>query len=89
MERSGVSLSSRGWLFAAMEAYGIAPADMQPVCSELFERLRGLLLSLDNDGGDPRSLKTVHVFDSAGLPDIAPATPGAPGVSGDWSTRST
>ncbi|HEY0857293.1 MAG TPA: hypothetical protein VGE16_09555 [Albitalea sp.] len=81
---SGVSSSSRGWLFAAMEAYGIAPDDMQPVCSELFERLRRLLLSLDNDSGDPRSLKTVHVFDSAALPDIVPATPGATGVSGDW-----
>ncbi|MDH5331121.1 MAG: hypothetical protein OEW27_14360 [Aquincola sp.] len=81
---SGVGPTSRGWLFAAMEAYGIAPADMQPICTELFTRLREFLLSLDNDSGKPRSLSKVHVFDSAGLADIVPATPGAPGVSGDW-----
>lgn len=81
---SGAGSSPNGWLFPAMQAYGIAAAEMQPVCVELFKRLREFLLSLDNDSGKPRSLKKVHVFDSAGLNDIVPATPGAPGVSGDW-----
>ncbi|MDH5539254.1 MAG: hypothetical protein OEY03_07610 [Rhizobacter sp.] len=81
---SGAGFGSRGWLFPAMEAYGIAPGEMQPICAELFRRLREFLLSLDSASGNPRSLKKVHVFDSAGLPDIAPATPGAPGISGDW-----
>jgi len=67
-----------------MQAYGIDAAEMQPVCSELFERLRELLLSLHDDSGKPRSLRNVHVFDSAGLNGIVPATPGAPGISGDW-----
>jgi hypothetical protein len=81
---AGAGFATRGWLFPAMEAYGIAPAEMQPICHELFERLRQFLLSLDESSGGPRSLKTVHVFDSAGLPEIVPATPGATGVSGDW-----
>ena len=81
---SGAGPGSRGWMFPAMEAYGIAPTEMQPVCSELFTRLREFLLSLDSNSGQPRSLKKVHVFDSAGLTDIVPATPGAVGVSGDW-----
>lgn len=81
---SGVGAGSRGWLFAAMERYGFDPAEMQPVCTELFTRLRNFLLSLDQGSGQPRSLKQVHVFDSAALTNIVPATPGAPGISGDW-----
>lgn len=81
---SGVGLGSRGWLFAAMERYGFAAAEMQPVCTELFTRLREFLLSLDQASGQPQSLQQVHVFDSAALTDIVPATPGAPGISGDW-----
>jgi len=81
---SGAGASPRGWLFPAMEAYAITPADMQPVCTELFTRLRNFLLSLDQASGKPQSLNQVHVFDSAGLTSIVPATPGAPGTSGDW-----
>jgi lysophospholipase L1-like esterase len=81
---SGAGPGSRGWLFPAMEAYGIAPAEMQPVCSELFARLREFLLGLDAGSGQPQSLPTVHVFDSAGLKTIVPAQPDASGNSGDW-----
>lgn len=81
---SGAGLGSRGWLFPAMEAYGITPAEMPAICTELFDRLRSFLLSLDNDSGGPQSLAQIHVFDSAGLANIVPAVPGAPGVSGDW-----
>ena len=81
---SGAGFAPRGWMFPAMEAYGIAPTEMQPICSELFKRLREFLLSLDANSGQRRSLKKVHVFDSAGLTDIVPATPGAVGISGDW-----
>jgi hypothetical protein len=81
---SGAASWSRGWLYPAMEAYGIALADMQPVCAELFTRLRNFLLGLGNASGQPHSLPTVHVFDSASMANIAPATFGAIGVSGDW-----
>lgn len=80
----GAAVGSRGWLYPAMEAYGIALADMQPVCTELFTRLRHLLLSLDTASGHANALPKVHVFDSAGMAGIAPATFGALGVSGDW-----
>ncbi len=81
---AGAGTAPRGWMFPAMQAYGIDPSDMGPICSELFKRLRQFLLSLDCNSGQTRSLQKVHVFDSAGLPDILPATPGAPGNSGDW-----
>ncbi len=81
---SGAAPGSRGWLFPAMEAYGITPAEMPAICTELFTRLRVFLLGLDKDSGSPQSLAQVHVFDSAGLASIVPAVPGAPGVSGDW-----
>lgn len=81
---AGAGFASRGWLYPAMEAYGIALDDMVPICAELFGRLRAFLLSLDHASGSPNALPQVHVFDSAGLVDIVPAVPGAPGVSGDW-----
>jgi hypothetical protein len=81
---SGAGPASRGWLFPAMQAYGIAPDEMQPVCTELFTRLREFLLGLDHASGKPQALDQVFVFDSAGLTDIVPATPGAVGISGDW-----
>lgn len=81
---SGAGPNSRGWLFPAMEAYGITPVEMPPICTELFSRLRLFLLSLDNGSGSPQSLRQFHVFDSAGLANIVPAVPGAAGVSGDW-----
>jgi hypothetical protein len=84
---SGAAPGSRGWLFPAMEAYGITPAQMPEICTELFDRLRLFLLGLDNDSGGAHSLAQMHVFDSAGLATIAPAVPGAPGISGDWANE--
>lgn len=80
----GAGPGSRGWLFPAMQAYGIALADMAPICTELFERLRAFLLGLDQASGSPNALPQVHVFDSSQRVGIVPAVPGAPGASGDW-----
>ena len=80
----GAGLSSQGWLYPAMQAYGIPRADMQAVCDELFGRLRRFLLSLDATSGSPLALPGVRVFDSAGLATIEPAVFEAPGISGDW-----
>ena len=80
----GAGVAPHGWMFPAMQAYGIALSDMGPICTELFKRLRQFLLGLDCNSGQPQSLQKVHVFDSAGLPDILPATSGALGISGDW-----
>ena len=81
---SGLGPGSQGWLFAAMQGYGIPLAEMTPICTELFGRLRQFLKNLDEASGHADALPTVHVFDSAGLAGIDPATPGAPGHSGDW-----
>jgi hypothetical protein len=81
---SGTVGSPNGWLFPAMQRYGIPDVDRQPVCSELFQRLRALLLSLDQTSGSPRALPAVRVFDSAALATIVPAAPGTSGSSGDW-----
>jgi hypothetical protein len=80
----GAGFASKGWLYPAMEAYGMDLAEMSPVCTELFTRLRSFLLGLDEASGGPNALPQVHVFDSAGLVDILPATAGAAGTSGDW-----
>lgn len=50
----------------------------------LFERLRHLLLSLDQASGSPDALPGVHVFDSAGRVELAPASSDDAGPSGDW-----
>jgi hypothetical protein len=81
---SGAGRNSRGWLWPAMQGYGIDPLDMPALCTELFNRLRSFLLSLDTASGSPVALPQVHVFDSARLVDIHPARPGATGISGDW-----
>lgn len=80
----GAGPFSRGWLYPAMQAYGIPREDMQAVCDELFTRLRRFLLSLDETGGGANARATVRVFDSAGLATIEPASFEAPGISGDW-----
>jgi hypothetical protein len=81
---SGTVGSPKGWLFPAMELYAIPEVDRQPVCDELFQRMRLLLLSLDSTSGSPRALPAVRVFDSAGVASIVPAAPGTRGSSGDW-----
>ena len=81
---SGTVGSPHGWLFAAFETYGIAPADQQGLGDLLFNKLRALLLSLDMDSGSAAALPQVHVFDSATLAALTPAQANATGVSGDW-----
>lgn len=75
---SGIPGRSSGWLLPSFEAFGIPQAVRQGVSDVLFERLRQLLLDVG------RTLPHVHVFDSAGLPDLVPAEPGSTGASGDW-----
>lgn len=81
---AGAGFASKGWLYPAMDAYGIGSADMVLICTELFERLRAFLVSLDCASGSANALPQVHVFDSARLVDLVPAVPGALGTSGDW-----
>jgi hypothetical protein len=43
-----------GWLYPALTAAGVPPAGQQGVATELFQRLRALLLAVDSDyGSDP------------------------------------
>ena len=81
---SGTVGAPQGWLYPAMQGYGLAGSEAQAVSDLLFNRLRALLLALDQDSGQPEALPQVHVFDSAGLPDIAPASADDTGASGDW-----
>jgi hypothetical protein len=76
-----------GWMFPAFERAGIAAADRQATSDRLFDRLRQLLLSLDMNSGSADALPDVHVFDSAGLPDIVAALPGSTGASNDWANE--
>jgi hypothetical protein len=81
---SGTVGAPRGWLYPAMVAYAIPETDWQSLAQLLFTRLRQLLLALDQGSGQPGALAQVHVFDSAGLQTLVPASPGTPGRSGDW-----
>jgi hypothetical protein len=81
---SGTLNSPQGWLYPAMMAYGIPAADWHGVTSLLFSRLRFLLLDMDQASGLDTALPHLHVFDSAGLSSIIPASPGVVGPSGDW-----
>lgn len=81
---SGTVGAPKGWLYPALQRYGLADDDAQAVSDLLFGRLRALLLALDQNSGQPGALPQVHVFDSAGLPSIEPAVPGSTGASGDW-----
>ncbi len=81
---SGTVGAKQGWLHPAMEKLGIPLPVRQPLAELLFGRLRALLLELDQDSGLPGALPQVHVFDSAALSTIVPASPGATGISGDW-----
>lgn len=82
---AGVALQApQGWLWPAFDSYGIPGAERQRITTLLFERLRGLLLSLDCDAAGPQALPQVHVFDSARLVALEPADPASTGESGDW-----
>lgn len=81
---AGMIGSPNGWLYPALGSFGIPSEEWQGVAAALFERLRQLLLSLDANSGQPQSLPNFHVFDSAQLAQLVPATSDATGVSGDW-----
>lgn len=84
VRNSGTVGTPNGWLYPAMLTYSIPQADWQGLATLLFERLRRMLLSLDQGSGQPSALSGVHVFDSAALPNLIPAAPGSTGNSGDW-----
>ena len=81
---SGTVGAPQGWLYPALQRYGLTGADAQGVSDALFGRLRRLLLALDMHSGQAEALPQVHVFDSAGLPDIQPAPAGQAAPSDDW-----
>ena len=74
---AGVPGSSQGWLYPALDVYGIPDDARQPLVVLLFQRLRALWLQAAS------ALPQVHVFDSAAVPLVA-ADPNASGASGDW-----
>lgn len=84
VRKSGTVGAPNGWLYPAMLTNAIPPEDWQGLATLLFERLRRLLLSLDQGSGGPNALSAVHVFDSAALPNLIPAAPESTGNSGDW-----
>lgn len=73
-----------GWLYPTLLRYGVPAAWQQQVTELLFERLRRLLLALDESSGAPGALPGVHVFDSARQTTLTPASPDDAGESGDW-----
>lgn len=83
---AGTLGAPKGWLFPAMVAYGIPPAERQALTVVLFERLRQLLLSVDASVPGT-GLPQVHVYDSAHLVALTPAQPGSSGDSGDWANE--
>ena len=82
--RHGTLGSNEGWLFKAFTIYGIAPADQQPIADLLFDRLRRLLLSVDQGSPTGDALPHVHVFDSASKVNLVSPDPQATSTSGDW-----
>lgn len=85
VRRAGVKLiSPDAWLFKAMTLYQInLQDDRQAITSELFRRLRKLLLSFDQNSGNQNAIPKVHVFD-AQTASLIPADPSHTGESGDW-----
>ena len=81
---SGAGLARRGWLYPALLRYGVPAAWQQPLAELLFMRLRLWLLGLDADSGSADATPGVHVFDSAALDTLRPASPDDAGPSGDW-----
>ena len=82
---AGTVRRAQGWLYPALQAYGIPHDGRQALTALLFNRLRDLLLSLDHDhGGAATRLPQVHVYDSARLAGLVAAAPNSTGDSGDW-----
>lgn len=81
---SGTVGAPEGWLYPALQGYGLSGPVAQAVSNALFSRMQALLLALDENSGQATALPQVHVFDSAGLLDIEPAAPDSRQISGDW-----
>jgi len=84
---AGTVGAPQGWLFPAFVAAGTPAAERQGVADLMFARLRQLLKDLDQGSGLATALPQVHVFDSAGLPEIVAAAPGTTGSSNDWANE--
>ena len=82
--RHGTLGATDGWLFKAFTVYGIAPVDRQPIADLHFDRLRRLLLSIDQGSLTGDALPHVHVFDSASEVKLLPPDPQLMSTSGDW-----
>lgn len=82
---SGIVRRPQGWLYPALQAYRIPDDSLQGVTALLFNRLRDLLMGLDQDNGDTSTrLPAVHVYDSARLAGLVAAVTGSTGDAGDW-----
>lgn len=81
---SGAGLALQGWLYPTLLRHGVSAAWQQPLTDLLFERLRRLLLGFDEASGSADATVGVHVFDSAALRPLVPASPDDAGPSGDW-----
>jgi len=85
---AGTVGNQAGWLYTRLQAYGIPEADRQPLTEHLFQRLRELIKSFETGesggGASEAAVPKLHVFDSAAVPGLVPATVGSTGSSGDW-----
>ncbi len=77
---AGAGLGFGPWLFPALNAYAIPPADGGLVARELLARLGTLLAAT---AADTVRFPNLHFFDSAAIA-LEPAQPDASGASGDW-----
>lgn len=68
------------WLYPALKAYAIPAADWAAVSRLMVMHMAQLLKGLM---ADKENFPALHVFDSTAVP-LAPAAPGASGISGDW-----
>lgn len=68
------------WLYPALKAYAIPAADWAAVSRLMVMHLAQLLKQLM---ADKERFPGLFVFDSTAVP-LAPAAPGASGISGDW-----
>ncbi len=68
------------WLYPALKAYSIPSADWAAVSRLMVMHLAQCLKSLM---ADKEHFPGLFVFDSTAVP-LAPAAPGASGISGDW-----
>jgi hypothetical protein len=71
------------WLLPALVSYGVPEPDWPQLARHMVDRMADLLLAC---AADQVRFPALHVFDTRPIP-INPASPGATGVSGDWSNE--